>query len=78
MKNNSQWSAEDLALIGAVLVVLGDIFALLSLLKEREKKSNNRFDKCPNLPEHIVARYAQDVHVLLGHAESSCSGCSPC
>jgi len=38
MKNNNQWSAEDLALIGAVLVVLGDIFALLSLLKEREEK----------------------------------------
>ena len=35
-------SADDLALLAAVLVLLGDVFALLSLLKEREEKAKEK------------------------------------
>jgi len=35
-------SADDLALLSAVLILLGDAFALLSLLKEREEKQKKK------------------------------------
>lgn len=36
---NKGWSAEDLALLAAVLVIVGDILAFVALVKERREKS---------------------------------------
>jgi hypothetical protein len=38
LKEDKGWSAEDLALIGAALVLLGDFLTFLSLLQERQEK----------------------------------------
>jgi hypothetical protein len=38
VKEDKGWSAEDLAIIGAALIVLGDFLTLLSLLQERQEK----------------------------------------
>ncbi|MBU8713905.1 MULTISPECIES: hypothetical protein [Brevibacillus] len=40
MKQNNGFSAEDLALMAAVVVLLGDFLAFLSILKERQEKED--------------------------------------
>lgn len=42
MKQNNGLSAEDLALLAAVVVLLGDFLAFLSLLKERQEKAEKK------------------------------------
>ena len=40
MKQSNGFSAEDLALMAAVVVLLGDFLAFLSILKERQEKED--------------------------------------
>lgn len=42
MKQNNGSSAEDLALMAAVLVLLGDFLAFLSILKDRQEKAEKK------------------------------------
>ncbi|MGZ0050767.1 hypothetical protein [Brevibacillus gelatini] len=42
MKQNNGLSAEDLALLAAVVVLLGDFLAFLSILKERQEKAEKK------------------------------------
>lgn len=45
MKQDNGISAEDIAIIGAALIVLGDLFSLISLLMEKQEKKD-KDEKC--------------------------------
>jgi hypothetical protein len=55
LKEDKGWSAEDLALIAAALVLLGDFQAFLGLLKERREKSNKKAADTLSAASHYLS-----------------------